>query len=467
MADDTKDTANDEKLEEAFEQLEGQAEAVTPPSDQSAKKAAKNSGKKASAQVGEDKPKSGGGLGSGLAIFLAIIAMGIAAYPAYEIYRISQASPGQNPLASEVQSLRSELATELSSQQRSTARQIQELTQRLDELATSKQTEAGQQAELKQFVEREVSSIRARMGASAQDWVYAEVEYLIRMADQRVLMEGDAGAARKMLEAADKIIRQSEGLTAHGLRQALAKDIVALRGVATPDTQGIYLELSALAGQVKNLHQDMPKFEPLIAALPIAAEQPTLTTKMLAVMNNAGARLASLVDFRRDGIEVQPILPPREVYYLRQNLVLKIQLAQLALLDGNEATYGQALTEAAAWVANSFGDQDATAASMQNALLRLSREKIAVVLPDISGSLREARRHLAAVHHREAGEPFEMSDTTIEAKTSDKRLSVAQNAEKKSEDSGDSSDDAESTTEGSLVELEAAADTNILETQQE
>ncbi|MFT7222220.1 MAG: uroporphyrin-3 C-methyltransferase, partial [Candidatus Azotimanducaceae bacterium] len=216
MADDTKDTANDEKLEAAFEQLEGQAETVSQASDKSTKKDAKN----AAPQVSKDKPRSGGGLGSGLAILLALIAMGIAAYPAYEIYRVSQAPPEQNPQVSEVQALRSEFMSELRLQQRSTAVQIQTLSQRLDDLATSKQTDAGQLAEFKQFVEQEVSSMRARMGASAQDWVYAEVEYLIRMADQRVLMEDDAGAARQMLEAADKIIRQSEGLTAHGLRQA-------------------------------------------------------------------------------------------------------------------------------------------------------------------------------------------------------------------------------------------------------
>ncbi|MFT7220336.1 MAG: uroporphyrin-3 C-methyltransferase, partial [Candidatus Azotimanducaceae bacterium] len=254
------------------------------------------------------------------------------------------------------------------------------------------------------------------------------------------------------------------GLTAHGLRQALAKDIAALRGVATPDTQGIYLELSALAGQVKHLHQNLPKFEPEAVAPPVSSEQQTLTAQMLAVFNNAGSRLASLVDFRRDGIEIQPILPPREVYYLRQNLVLKIQLAQLALLDGNEVAYGQALTEAAAWVTNSFGDQDATASSMQRALLRLSLEKIAVVLPDISGSLREARRHLAAAHHREVDEPPESRDVSIDAQAPDNKLGASQKPENKTENRLES---AESAAGGPLAVPEAAADTSVLETQQE
>lgn len=388
MADDRSDTADEEKLETASEQLDA--------SETEVKKVAVNEKTPAADQT----PKKSGGSGGVLAILLALIAIGIASYPAWETYqsKVTTSATAQvaNPLIAEVEALR----VQASNQNRTINSRIAAMSDRLDQLAIDRQGESGEQSALKVYVEQELAEIRARLGSSAQDWVTAEVEYLIRMANQSVLMERDANAARQMLEAADAIIAQTQGFTAHGLRKALAEDIVALRSVATPDTQGIYLELSAMIGQVRLLKQKLPRYEPEATPSMEPSASPGFTEKLLTVASNAGARLASLVDFRRDTVSIQPILPPNEVYYLRQNLVLKIQLAQLALLEGNESAYRQSLTEAAVWIENAFGVEDTAAASLRAALSRLSDERIALDMPDISGSLAEVRRHVAAVHTR-------------------------------------------------------------------
>ena len=101
--------------------------------------------------------------------------------------------------------------------------------------------------------------------------------------------------------------------------------------------------------------------------------------------------MSNLVDFRRGDVEVKPILPPAEVYYLRQNLILKLQIAQMALLEGNGAVFNAALTEAANWVSESFDEGDAGTLAMRETLDRLSGITVAVALPDISGSLKAAR----------------------------------------------------------------------------
>ena len=235
----------------------------------------------------------------------------------------------------------------------------------------------------------ELEAIREMMGTGDRDRVYAEAEYLVRTANQLVLMDRDTTTAVQLLQSADEIVQASGGLSAHRLRQMLAQDIAALKAVSRPDTQGIYLELSAQITQVKSLQRPLPEFRVWASDEPEeAGKSGNAITSFFA---RAGKRLSSLVEFRRVGSEIQPLLPPKEEYYLRQNLVLKLQMAQLALLEGNESVYRSSLQEAMAWVSAAFRVEDSATIAMQEALHRLSEVTVDVRLPDISGSLVEVR----------------------------------------------------------------------------
>lgn len=321
-----------------------------------------------------------------LAVFLALVAIGIASYPAYEVYKTATDTDSD---ADQLQDQLNQLYTE----QANYAGRLQSLRSELDKVESSAQLAENNLREMKTFVTGELDTVRGRLGTSAQDWVLAEVEYLVRMANQRVLMENDADSALQLLQAADQIVQEAQGLTAHSLRQALAQDIAALKAVNTIDIQGIYLELSALTSQVPGLNRTLPEYK--AANVEEVVEAPgDAVDQALAFVAHAGERMSHLVDFRRGDIEVKPILPPAEAHYLRQNLILKLQIAQMALLEGNGEVYSVALTEAAHWVSDSFDEDDARTLAMGETLDRLSVVPIAVVLPDISSSLRAAREQL-------------------------------------------------------------------------
>ena len=326
---------------------------------------------------------NGSAIRGGLAVFLALIAVGVAGYPAYELYRRGADEDSV-----------SEKVIQLEQDMQSNVGQIDELKQRLNEAGLIDQaTVDSQLSEFGERLEVDLEAIRGRLTTSSEDWLLAEVEYLVRMANQRVLMERDATSAIQLLLAADRIVKDAKGLTAHDLRQALATDIAALKVVAGPDVQGIYLELSALISQVPKLQRDLPTFE--VVLLP-PEEIPTSASMMdrwVQLVAQAAARLGSLVDFRRRDTEVRPILPPDQAYYLRQNLVLKLQIAQMALLEGEGDVYQMSLNEARDWLENSF-DDDATRQAMTDSLLGLAAVRIGGGLPDISGSLDAARTML-------------------------------------------------------------------------
>ncbi len=368
MSDQTTNPV-DEKLEQAFDQIESRQDKDASPGQKS----------------------SGGGMGSVLAILLALIAIGIASWPAYELYKEKQPGAQVDLIPARVAQTEvgvKTLGNDLRSIERGMVQKNAE---------TSAQLAAGEE-QMQQFragVSAAMATIQSQMGPSSQDWVYAEVEYLIRMANQRVLMEQDANSALQLLQSADEIIRETDGLTAHGLRTALARDIAALKAVNSPDTQGIYLELSALVSQVPSLRRTLPTYQAPISQVDQSADATGYIARFLGLIRLAGNKLAHLVDFRRDEVEIKRILPPKEEYFLRQNLMLKLQIAQMALLEGDTRVYQSALGEARVWVSDFFDEENPGTIAMLESVTRLSGTKVSVDLPDISASLKAARSQLA------------------------------------------------------------------------
>ncbi len=358
----------DEKLEHAFDHIESRQDKAATPL----------------------KKPSGGGIGIVLAILLALVAIGIASWPAYEIYKEKYTGAQIDPIPARVAQIEAGVETlgiELRNVERRMAAKNAELNAQLT-------TGEEQMQQFLAGVSESMVAIQSRMGTSSQDWVYAEVEYLVRMANQRVLMEQDANSALQLLQSADEIIRETDGLTAHGLREALARDIAALKAVGSPDIQGVYLELSALVSQVPLLRRTLPTYQAPSSTTDQSAEATGYLARFLRLIRHAGNKLAHLVDFRRDEVEIKRILPPKEEYFLRQNLVLKLQIAQMALLEGNQGVFQSALGEAQVWVSDSFDDENPGTVAMLKSITRLSALQVSVELPDIAGSLKAARSQL-------------------------------------------------------------------------
>lgn len=353
----------------------------------------------------ENQDKSSSPVGV-LAMLLALIAIGIGSYAAYIAY-FNMPKNGD----ADIVALRTNVDA-LSRQAEARSGQIAKLQRQLEALSTNlanqdsiKQSDVDA---LEQRVEQKVADLKASLGTSSKDWLFAEVEYLLRLANQRVLMEGDVKGALALFHAADDIVRESEGITAFDLRQAIANNIAQLEAVSQIDVDGIFVRLAALASQVDQLRQRQHKYEPAAPQLTPVPAKATVTDKLIALLKRGGERLATLVDYRRNGEHIKPILPPREEYYLRQNLILKIQMAQLALLRGDQSVYATSLNEAQSWVVENFDPDDPVTTPMLKNLAELAAIKVDQKLPDVSGSLKAVRKLLAGFHQdAERGQPKE------------------------------------------------------------
>ncbi len=227
----------------------------------------------------------------------------------------------------------------------------------------------------------------------------AEVESLSRWGNQRVTMERDAAGALALFRAADDIVKSAQGVAAFDLRRALAADVAALDAVGSVDVDGTFVQLAALAGQVDSLRQTEPSFTPVeITIENHPAVGADTWSQIAAWFGRVGARLASLVDYRSDGERISPVLPPKEEYYLRQNLVLKLQMAQLGLLREDQAVFDASLAESKAWIARHFDPVHPATTSMIRALDEIARARVERTMPDVSDSLLEVRKLLSRFH---------------------------------------------------------------------
>ena len=319
-----------------------------------------------------------------LAIFLSLSAIGIGSYATFMFINLEN-SDSADAFTAQLAQVRRELASGTDA-----------LAGVSNQLETLQEKQSAALASLKANLESRIADLESRSSATSQDWIIAEVEYLLRIANQRILMEQDPRGALALFRAADTIVADTQGLTAFSLREAMAEDIAKLEAVEMLDKEGIYLRLSAFVSQVSELKQRERLYSPPSEEdAPVNQGESTLIEGITSFIAKTGNRITSLIDYRRNEVEITPILPPEEEYYLRQNLLLKLQMAQIALLDRDGEIFVVSLRESISWINKYFDPSHAATTAMRAGLMELMAIDVQQVMPDVGASLREVR-HLSA-----------------------------------------------------------------------
>jgi uroporphyrin-3 C-methyltransferase len=245
------------------------------------------------------------------------------------------------------------------------------------------------QASLNDLAEQ-VNSNNARLlslsSVNRDEWKLQEAQYLLRLADQRILLEKDSQNALALAISADDVLRDIDQADLVGVRKLLAEEIAVLKLAGVIDREGIYLRLSALSTQVDAI----PFIEPLgrdQSLLPEAQipEDETfkqkITRNFYALLN----KLGSYVRVRDHGKTINAVLPPDEQKFLQQNLRLMLEQAQVALLRNEKGIYQESLVKAQNWV-NQYYNLNEQAKAVLEELQSLQQENIAPDLTNFSNS---------------------------------------------------------------------------------
>lgn len=216
-----------------------------------------------------------------------------------------------------------------------------------------------------------------------QKWILSEVKFLLKVANQRILLAGDVENAQVALTLADQQLKILADPRLYQLRALIAGEQLALASVARVDIDGLATQLQSAIDGVDTLkiltsNEAMDSFDNM------EAETVTETTFKTVAIDVWGA-IMSAVDIRYEDVGSIITLAPEHQYFLYQNLRLKLESARLALLSDRAFIFKSNLFEIEGWLQQYFigSERDAMLAIIKEMQL----EKIKVELPDISTSL--------------------------------------------------------------------------------
>ncbi len=225
-----------------------------------------------------------------------------------------------------------------------------------------------------------------RIGRTSTQWIVAEAEYLMRIANHRLQLEGDVATALVALETADQRLRDSGDPVWTGVRERLASEMAELKTIRALDLAGQAAKLSGLISQIENLK--LPHSGPVVAADSQEMAARTKEFTLDSVLRDGWDGFKSLMVIRHNERPLTAMLGPEQRFFLYQNLRLQLEAARLALLRRDQPLYDSSLQRAKEWIGEFFDQEQAVTKSMQTGIDALNGLEIQTKLPDISGSLR-------------------------------------------------------------------------------
>ncbi|TYC55625.1 hypothetical protein FMN52_18345 [Marinobacter sp. BW6] len=276
------------------------------------------------------------------------------------------------------------------------SQQSQRLQSLEEKLASQRELIATQQRQ----IDHNARELLEAGNRTRTDWLLAEAEYLLRIANQRLMIEKDIRGAMSALEAADEVLTESDDIGVYPVRQQLAREILALKGLAGVDRTGLYLKLEAAIDSIHQLTDQALISENAPGFVVNAAQGESAGTgeepgAVAQAWNKVKATLMQVVVVRRMDEPVKPLLSPDQSAYARLNLQLMLEEAEMAVLRGNQPLYERALTKARTTIDDWYNASNPRVTALSETLAELAGKNVDPELPDISQSLALLKERLA------------------------------------------------------------------------
>lgn len=321
-----------------------------------------------------------------LTILLVIIALGAGNYWQFQqgqILKQSQARFGQQ--LSELADNIGVLTTQLGQ----TSNQQQSLAQRTEANEQGQQT---LQSTLEQM-SNQLKELAVAKGKEPLYWKVSEVEYLLSVANHRLMLEKDVQTAQTALQDADKRLSAIGDPGLIPIRNTVASEIGLLKQVSLPDIAGMAAKLTTVA-------ENIEKLSFVKSARELSSIDKTSTETGESKQANFVSRVikditSGLFTIQRTDEPVEPLLPPHEKQYLKHNLNLKVEQARVALLNRETELFRKNLSAIETWTTKYFETQDTSAVSLLTTVEELKQVELQPSIPDISNSLRNLRTWLS------------------------------------------------------------------------
>ncbi|WP_133405496.1 uroporphyrinogen-III C-methyltransferase [Parashewanella tropica] len=226
--------------------------------------------------------------------------------------------------------------------------------------------------QLQQRVAELESNVSGLAKRSPKHWMAAEADYLVRMAGRKLWLENDPMTATELLKAADQQIASMQDPSLLQIRKAISRDLSKVKSINETDITGAVFAIDGVIEQLDSL--PLNQFKPKVTVQP---EDNVLSESIDDWKENINKTWQALIkDFihirKRQG-DVQPLMSPKQRWYLQENIKNKLLQAQLALYRNDEVNFHHSIQLAHKWLSEYFDLQNETTKNALNELEQLKR----------------------------------------------------------------------------------------------
>lgn len=235
------------------------------------------------------------------------------------------------------------------------------------------------------IVKTDIQSLQRSFSASTirhpNDWILAEVEYLISLSGRKIWLENDTKTAISLLVAADQRIVELNDASLSPLRSALLDDINTLEALPNLDTDGVILALTSLDRTVEKLRSTS-------LLMPDAGENDdTEVSSDITEWNTNLTKswhvfIDSFITVNKRDTKVQALLSPEQSWYLREHLRNNLSKAEFAIYRQQQDVYDIALENTLTLLKTYYDLKDNTTGHFYKSIKRLSKRKVSIKYPD-------------------------------------------------------------------------------------
>lgn len=231
-----------------------------------------------------------------------------------------------------------------------------------------------------------IDQVQRLLGKTRTDWMIADAEYLLSVANQRLLLMGDVATAKQAMEAADARLRESEDPAVFKVREQLVKEMAELNKVTVLDVVGLYSKITALQQAANQLTVLLP----YVGKQEKSTESPQQASDSSAdagLIDKALVGMKGIVSIKHSALPVAGIISKEEAQFSLQQIKVRLDMVKMSLLQQNDALYLASINDVKQWLNENF-TLNAAGNDFLKQLNELEAIKVQSQLPSISESLK-------------------------------------------------------------------------------
>lgn len=371
-----------------------------------------NSPKNEPKQKPKQSKQSSGRGSNALIILLLIIILGVIAAGAYvgqQLWR--QQTLGAQTIESLSARLREQslILSNIQQSEKSLGATLNETKNHVNSALTSQQ----------HSIDSFAAQLNAIKGSTRKDWLLAEAEYLLRIANQRLVIEKDTATSEALFKAADQVLAEIDDAALMPVRIQIAEELLLLRSQARGQVENILMRLNAVSNRLATLKLDprqmseQQRVKTTSTNVKEAGQDKELGwwQQLLSKLKSAFSKAVSI-----QRLEEPNSLPPSPEYsaYLKQNLALRIEQAKLLLMRHRFDEFSQELGGTIEWARSTFPSYHPSVATLLNELAEINAQRPQAQELDVSGSRELLRAKIEQKYREHALDMHKQTDSAAD-----------------------------------------------------